>query len=188
MIQELEKVITFNCLIMLYFNENNLYINFINQNRNVRGIYYMNNFTKNDSSNPRMLLLNSQIYPNNAYSYNIIENKFFVITTQDFIAYTSGPQLFSYYFNYNDLEENVIQSVKIAEKTTYSKFSAFVPPIMLNNSEILMLDFNRVYNTYQAALFSHMFSHERSILNNNVSITKDEAIFFNNLVMNISIM
>lgn len=176
-----------NSDILLYnfatFYNNSLYFNFLNQNRDTRGIYYINILTEATCENPRVFNKNNQLYPTNAYSYNITKNKFFVITTQDFIAST-GPQLFSYYFNYNDIEENIIQSVKFAEKTNYSKFSTYIEPIILESSEVLMIDNNKVYDIYQAALFSHMFSNDRSVINNNVIITPKETIFYNNLTIN----
>ena len=162
----------------IYYDEH-LYINFLNQNRDIRGLYYINKFNASTELEPTILVKNNQIYPDNAYSYNIIDDKFFVITTQDF-QQSSGPQLFSYYFNLNIVSENTTQTVKFAEKINYSKFSNYITPLLLENTNVLLVDYNKVFNIYEASMFSHLFSNSRSIINNNVTITPTESIFHNN--------
>ena len=177
-----------NSDVLLYnfstFNDNNLYFNFLNQNRDLRGIFYLNIFTEALYENPKIFTLSSQLYPTNAFIYNMVEEKFFIVTTQDFKQTTgTGPQLFSYYLNYVNTEDNTIQSVKFAEKTDYSKFSMSVEPILLESTEILLIDNNRKYDIFQASLCSHMFTNNRTVLNNNVIITPTEALLFNNLTI-----
>jgi len=171
-----------------YFNycvldEDYLYFNITNKDSIYsRGIYYINDFEDlTDIDNP-IILTKFEQFKDNAYSFNIMVGKFFILTTQD-IQNTTPPTLYSYYINYYDKSENVIQSTKIAEKKNYTKFGLVVPPIILNNIEILLIDSNdnRNYKIYMGSLFSHMFSGERSIINNNVVISPEFSELHNNI-------
>lgn len=183
--QQLETNIDLEYFNYCVIDEDYLYFNITNKDDIYsRGIYYINDFEDStDIDNPRILTKFEQ-FKDNAYSFNIVVGKFFVLTTQD-IQNTSPsqPTLYSYYINYYDKSENVIQSTKIAEKKNYTKFGLVVPPIILNNIEILLIDSNdnRNYKIYMGSLFSHMFSGERSIINNNVVITPEFSELHNNI-------
>ena len=164
-------------------DEDYLYFNIVDKDQIYsRGIYYINDFENiTDIDNP-MILTKFEQFKDNAYSFNVKVGKFFVLTTQD-IQQTLPVSLYSYYINYYDKSENVIQSTKIAEKKNYTKFGLVVPPIILNNIEILLIDSNAQinYKIYVGSLFSHMFSGERSIINNNVVITPEFSELHNNI-------
>ncbi len=173
---------TYNDISLLHYgvlNEEVLYLNILDQNANLRGIFYINDFRQSDT--PKQLKL-YPMFSDNGYSFYMYQNKFYVITTQDFFDPGSGqPQKYTYYINYYDKVENVLQTTKYVEKMGYSKFGLEVPPLLLNNVEIFMVDSNNVYNLYTASMFSHMFSSERSIINNNAVFNTDSAFLYNNL-------
>jgi len=155
-------------------NDEKIYLNIINQYENLRGIYYIDNLNEGTSD-----LKLYPLFADNAYSFNIIDNKFFVITTQ--YNPNRGPQIFSYYFNYFNYEDNVLQQTKFVEKRDYNKFNSRVPPIILDNSDILLIDSNKQFNMYVASLFSHMISPERTVLHNNAVFTKNYTDLYNSL-------
>ena len=159
-------------------NNDTLYLNIIDQNGNLRGIFYLNDFS--ESTEPK-LVKKYPLFQDNAYSFNIIEDMFYVITTQNYQETTSGPQLYTYYINYYNQTENLLQSSKIIEKKNYSKFGIIVPPLVSDNVIIMLIDSNNVYNVFTASLFTHMFAQDRSIINNNVVITPNFAQLLNNL-------
>lgn len=177
-----QEVITYykiNLLNYCIMNNETLYLNIIDQNGNLRGIFYINDFSNPGDDNYRILKL-YPLFQDNAYSFNIINDMFYVITTQKYKENTT-PQIYTYYLNYYNQTENVLQSTKIVEKKGYSKFGLLIPPLIADNVLIILLDSNKVYDLYTASLFSHMFSQDRSIINNNVVITKDFAQLLNNL-------
>jgi len=177
-----EEIITYykiNLLNYCMMNNETLYFNIIDQNGNLRGIFYINDFSNPGLNNYRILKL-YPLFQDNAYSFNIINDMFYVITTQKYKENTT-PQIYTYYLNYYNQTENILQSTKIVEKKGYSKFGLLVPPLIADNVLIILLDSNKVYDMYTASLFSHMFSQDRSIINNNVVITPNFAQLLNNL-------
>ena len=174
-----------NYLHYAFINDEKIFLNILNQNDKLRGIYYLDDFENKDSDNSNNDIIPTplKLYPlfeNNAYSFTIIDTKFYVITTQP-ITLRAGPEIYAFNINYYNYEENVLMSSKFDEKRNYGKFNLTVPPIITENSDIYLFDTNKVYNLYSASLFSHMFSPERSIINNNIVITKDTAQLYNNL-------
>ena len=58
-------------------NDEKIFLNLINENESLRGIYYIDNF---DEGTKQLKLY--PLFAENTYSFNIIDRKFFVITTK----------------------------------------------------------------------------------------------------------
>jgi len=168
---------------MLY--EEDIYLNINNQDdKNSRGIYYINDliYDPEHTTEPKQLKL-LDLFKDNAYSFTFDQDRWFIITTQEEVlrnTKASGPEKYTYYINYYSRSEHFIQSVKFAEKISYDKFGLRIPPLILDNVSVYLVDSNLKYSVYIVSIFTNLISSAKTVLNTNSIFTNEEVYLFNN--------
>ena len=156
-----------------FLYENNIYLNIINDKDEDRGIYYVDNLLINLTQNIDKQIKLLDLFKNNAYLISMNKNDWYIITTQNKYI-KNGIIYYTYYLNYYNKEKNYIKSLKLFEKQTNKFFSLKINPIILNN-DIYIIDGDYNYSVFVSYIYSNLISSEKTILNNNLIITKNSC-------------